>query len=107
MIRHVVMVRFTDDMTGEQKESLRVGLGRLPDLIPVIRAYRFGDDAGLNEGNYDFVVTADFDDADGYLAYRDHPDHKKLVTEVLAPCVAERAAVQFEWPTALPPDLPG
>jgi hypothetical protein len=53
------------------------------------------------------VVTADFDDADGYVAYRDHPDHKKAVTELLAPVVAERAAVQFEWPTALPPDLPG
>jgi len=107
VIRHVVMVRFTDDMTDEQKESLRAGLGRLPDLIPVIRAYRFGDDAGLNEGNYDFVVTADFDDADGYLAYRDHPDHKKLVTELLAPFVAHRAAVQFGWPAALPLDLPG
>jgi hypothetical protein len=73
----------------------------------VIRAYRFGADAGLNEGNYDFVVTADFDDADGYLAYRDHPDHKKLVSELLAPFVARRAAVQFDWPAALPPDLPG
>jgi Stress responsive A/B Barrel Domain len=107
VFRHVVMVRFTDGMTDEQKESLRAGLSRLPDLIPVIRAYRFGEDAGLNEGNYDFVVTADFDDADGYLAYRDHPDHKKLVTELLAPFAAERAAVQFEWPAALPPDLPG
>ena len=107
MFRHVVMVRFTDEMTDEQKESLRAGLGRLPDLIPAIRAYRYGADAGLNEGNYDFVVTADFDDADGYLAYRDHPDHKKLVTELLAPFVAHRAAVQFEWPAALPPDLPG
>jgi hypothetical protein len=101
------MVRFRDDTTDEHKESLRAGLGRLPDLIPGIRAYRFGADAGVNEGNFDFVVTADFDDADGYLAYRDHPDHKKLVTELLAPYVAERAAVQFEWPSALPADLPG
>lgn len=107
MFRHVVMVRFRDDMTDEQKESLRAGLGRLPDLIPGIRAYRFGADAGLNEGNYDFVVTADFDDADGYLGYRDHPDHKKLVGELLAPFVAKRAAVQFEWLAALAPDLPG
>ena len=107
MFRHVVMFRFTDEATDEQKEAIRAGLGRLPDLISEIRAYRFGDDAGLNEGNFDFVVTADFDDADGFLAYRDHPDHKKLVAEVLAPCVAKRAAVQFEWPSALPPDLPG
>ena len=107
MFRHVVMVRLSDGMTDGQKEALRAGLGRLPELIPHIRAYRFGDDAGLNEGNFDFVVTADFDDADGYLAYRDHPEHQKVVGERLAPFVIKRAAVQFEWPTALPTDLPG
>lgn len=107
MFRHVVMVRLTEDMTADQKEALRAGLGRLPEVIPDIRAYRFGDDAGLNEGNFDFVVTADFDDADGYLAYRDHPDHRKLVAELLGPFVTKRAAVQFEWAAALPSDLPG
>jgi hypothetical protein len=101
------MIRLTQDMTDAQKEALRAGLGRLPEVIPEIRSYRFGEDAGLNEGNFDFVVTADFDDADGYLAYRDHPDHKQLVAELMGPFVTKRAAVQFEWPAALPPDLPG
>jgi hypothetical protein len=101
------MIRLTQDMTDAQKEALRAGLGRLPEVIPEIRSFRFGEDAGLNEGNFDFVVTADFDDADGYLAYRDHPDHKQLVAELMAPFVTKRAAVQFEWPAALPPDLPG
>ena len=107
MFRHVVMVRLTEDMTDDQKEALRAGLGRLPEVIPDIRAYRFGDDAGLNEGNFDFVVTADFDDADGYLAYRDHPDHKQLVADLLGPFVTKRASVQFAWSAALPTDLPG
>jgi hypothetical protein len=101
------MVRLTQDMTDAQKEGLRAGLGRLPEVIPEIRSFRFGEDAGLNEGNFDFVVTADFDDASGYLAYRDHPDHKQLVAELMGPFVTKRAAVQFEWPAALPPDLPG
>ncbi|MDQ1567082.1 MAG: hypothetical protein QOF96_1962 [Actinomycetota bacterium] len=107
MLRHVVMVRLAQDMTDARKEALRAGLGRLPEVIPEIRSFRFGEDAGLNEGNFDFVVTADFDDADGYLAYRDHPDHKQLVAELMGPFVTKRAAVQFEWPAALPPDLPG
>jgi hypothetical protein len=101
------MVRLTQEMTDAQKEGLRAGLGRLPEVIPEIRSFRFGEDAGLNEGNFDFVVTADFDDADGYLTYRDHPDHKQLVAELMGPFVTKRAAVQFEWPAALPPDLPG
>ena len=107
MFRHVVMVRLAEDMTADQKEALRGGLARMPEVIPEIRAYRFGGDAGLNNDNFDFVVTADFDDAAGYLAYRDHPDHQKLVSELLGPFVVKRAAVQFEWPSAMPTDLPG
>lgn len=107
MFRHVVMVRLAEDMTEDQREALRRGLARMPEVIPEIRAYRFGEDAGLNQDNYDFAVTADFDDADGYVAYRDHPDHQKLVSELLAPFVTARAAVQFEWAPAMSPDLPG
>ena len=107
MLRHVVMVRLREDMTADQKEALRAGLGRMPEVIPAIRAYRFGEDVGLNEGNFDFVVTADFDDADGYLAYRDHPDHQKLAKELMGPFVTQRAAIQFDWSAALPSDLPG
>jgi hypothetical protein len=107
VFRHVVMVRLSEDMADDQKEALRASLGRLPEVIPELRAYRFGADAGLNEGNFDFVVTADFDDANGYLTYRDHPEHRKVVAENLGPFVTERAAVQFEWSAALPSDLPG
>jgi hypothetical protein len=107
VFRHVVMFRFVDGTTEEQKEALRAGLTRLPEVIPEIRAYRFGADAGINEGNFHFVVTADFDDVASYLSYRDNADHQKLIAELIKPVVAERAAVQFEWPAALPPDLPG
>jgi hypothetical protein len=107
VFRHVVMFRFSPDMTDEQKQALRAGLNRMPEVIPEIRAYRFGDDVGINDGNFDFVVTADFDDAGSYLSYRDNADHQKLIAELIKPFVTERTAVQFEWAAALPPDLPG
>jgi len=107
VFRHVVMFRFADDTTDEQKEALRAGLRRLPELIPEISAYRFGDDLRLRDDNFDFVVTADFDSLDNFVFYRDHPDHQKAIAELIAPIITARAAVQFEWPTALPTDLPG
>ncbi len=107
MFRHVVMFRFADDTTDEQKAALRAGLQRLPEVIPEIRAYRFGDDLGLRDDNFDFVVTADFDDVDSFVVYRDHPDHQKAIAELITPIITARAAVQFEWTAALPPDLPG
>ena len=67
----------------------------LPEAIPVIRAYRHGADAGINDGNFDYVVVADFDTADDYVVYRDHPTHAAFIADVVAGRVAERAAVQY------------
>ena len=95
MIRHVVAFRWSCEVSGEAKEAVAAGLATLPSQIPAIRAYRFGPDAGLADGNYDFAVTADFADEAGYLEYRDHPAHRTVITERILPIVAERAAVQL------------
>ncbi len=96
MIRHVVLFRWAAEATAEQKQRVAAELGRLPALVPSLRDYRLGADLGLNPGNWDFAVAADFDDADGYLAYRDHPEHRAVVAEFIQPIVTERAAVQYE-----------
>ena len=97
MIRHVVMMRWAAGATAEQQQRVATELSRLPALVPSLRAYRLGADLGVNPGNFDFAVAADFDDVDGYLAYRDHPEHRAIVAEFIQPIVAERAAVQFEY----------
>jgi hypothetical protein len=96
MIRHVVLFRWTPEATAEQKRRVAEELSRLPALVPSLRDYRLGANLGLNPGNFDFAVAADFDDADGYLAYRDHPAHRAIATEFIQPIVTERAAVQYE-----------
>lgn len=95
MFRHVVLFRWAPAATPAAREALAEALGRLPDLIPTIRAYRFGPDAGLNEGNFDVAVVADFADIEGYEVYRDHPAHRAVIAEHILPIVAERAAVQY------------
>lgn len=96
MIRHVVMFRFTPETTPADVASIVEGLGGLPAAIPEIADYRFGPDIGVNDGNFDFAVVADFSSNDDYLAYRDHPLHRAVIAERIAPHVASRAAVQFE-----------
>jgi Stress responsive A/B Barrel Domain len=93
--RHVVLFRFRDDATAEQMNTLEERLRALPGVIPELKAYAFGRDAGVNPGNPDFAVVADFDDQDGYLVYRDHPEHRQVIDECVTPIVAERHAVQY------------
>jgi Stress responsive A/B Barrel Domain len=97
MIRHMVMFRWTQEATPEQKQRVADELARLPALIPSVRAYHIGSDLGLRPGNFDFAVAADFDDVDGYLAYRDHPEHRQIVEEFIQPIAAQRGGVQYEF----------
>ncbi len=97
MIRHVAVFRWTPEATPEQKQRVTAELSRLPALIPSLRAYHLAPDLGVNQRNFDFAVAADFDDVDGYLAYRDHPEHRAILAEFIRPIIEERAAVQYEF----------
>ncbi len=95
MIRHVVLFRFEDSITEAQIAGLSAALDALPAAIPEIVTYRHGRDVGLAPTNFDYTVTADFADVDGFAAYRDHPEHQRLIAEHITGRVADRAAVQF------------
>ncbi len=95
MLRHVVMMRLTDEATEADREAIVDGLRGLPALVPEIRSYSVGVDAGLAEGNFDLVVVGDFDDDEGYAAYSANADHQDVIATRIRPFLAERAAVQY------------
>ncbi len=96
MIRHVSCFAWAAEATGAQRQQVAAELRALPPLMRGLRAYHFGADAGLAEGNYDFAVVADFEDTESYLAYRDHPAHRAIVEEVIRPITRHRASVQYQ-----------
>lgn len=96
MFRHVVMMRWTEDSTPVQRSAAIEAVRGLADVVPGIRALSCGADAGAAEGNLDFVAVVDFDDLAGYQTYASHPDHVQVITELLRPIAAQRAAVQYE-----------
>jgi hypothetical protein len=97
MFRHVVLFTWTEEATDEQKATLMAELGKLPGIIPEIRSYTFGADAGVNPGNHEFAIVADFDDVDDFLVYRDHPAHQAAIADYIKPIVASRAATQYAF----------
>jgi hypothetical protein len=62
-----------------------------------LRAYTFGRDAGLNPGQASFAVVADFDTVVDYLEYRDDPEHRRIIAELITPILAARTAAQYEY----------
>jgi hypothetical protein len=95
--RHVVMFRWADHVDADQIEAIRDGLSRLPSQIDAIRGFVHGSDVGVSEGNWDYVVVADFDNVGDFITYRDHPSHLLFIEERVKGNVADRAAVQYQY----------
>ena len=96
MFRQVISIRWAEGVTEEQKQGYRDALEelrRIPELITL----RWGDDAGIFEGNFDLVAVMDFEDFAAARRYVEHPLHQQYVTEHAVPLVGERVVVQHEW----------
>jgi len=97
VIRHVSLLTFSPDATDQQVAAIEVALSALPVRLPGLRAYAFGRDAGINPDQASFAVVADFDTVDDYVAYRDDPEHRRILGELIAPILAARTAAQYEF----------
>jgi hypothetical protein len=97
MIRHTVLFKWAADATDEQKQTAGTEVAKLPSIVPSIRAFASGPDADFAERNFDFAVTADFDDEAGFFAYRDDPAHREIIGRTILPITAQRVAVQFRY----------
>ena len=89
------MMRLSEESTSADAAAIVEGLGTLPALVPEIRSYSVGLDAGLAEGNFDIVLVGDFDDEAGFRAYNTNADHQGVIAERIKPFLAERSAVQY------------
>jgi Stress responsive A/B Barrel Domain len=96
MIRHVTLFAWVPEATDQQKHQVAEELRALPPLLTGLRSFHAGPDAGIIEGNFDFAVVADFEDAESYLGYRNHPAHLAVVEQVTTPITKERVSVQYE-----------
>lgn len=97
-VTHVVTfswVEGTEDSTVETiLADLQAWIDRKEGLEGLV-SWQAGPDLGLNEGNAHFAVSATFEDQAAYERYRDHPEHRRIIAEQIAPLIATRSAVQF------------
>ena len=96
MIHHVAMFRFKEGTTTEQVDAATAALEALSSQIDVLIEFRCGPDVGIMDSAWDYAIVADAADAEDFATYRDHPAHRAVVTEFMAPIIAEGARVQFE-----------
>lgn len=91
---HVVTFKWQDPDFVDQPiaDALRSVVAGLDG----VQSYVCGPDVGFSPSTYDFAVVGTFDSREHFVAYRDNPEHQRVIAEMIAPHVADRTSVQLE-----------
>ena len=88
-------MQLSNEATDADITALIDGLEALPGVVPELRNFSVGLDAGLVEGNYHLVLIADFDDEEGFARYNSNDEHQTVIAERIRPLMTSRSAVQY------------
>lgn len=97
-LRHINLLRWKDGTIQAAVHELGGELQRMAGEIPEVRALSYGPDLGLMDGNADFIIEEEFDDADAFRRCLAHPAHERMIRDFLRPILASRHAIQFTAP---------
>ena len=96
MIRHLVLLKFSEETTTARRAELAAAFAALATQIPQVRSLEWGLNASpeqLDKGfTHCFLVT--FDDEAARDAYLPHPAHQAFVRE-LKPWLADALVVDY------------
>lgn len=91
---HIVTFTWRDEDFDDT--AIAGALSALASGMDEVLDYRCGHDAGLNPGNADFAIIGVFRDHDAFSAYRNHPEHMRILNDMIVPNAQTRTAVQWQ-----------
>jgi len=100
MIKHIVMWKLKEFAEGASKmenaRKLKTRLEALPALIKEMQAVEVGINCIPSEAAYDVVLYSEFEDKAALLAYQQHSEHQKLISEFLDKVRINKKVVDYE-----------
>lgn len=89
MIRHIVLLKFREDITQDAVDAMFADLHAIESKVPGVVSITsgFSESPEKMERGFMHGFVADFMDWDTLQAYQDHPDHKALGAKLVAACV--------------------
>lgn len=90
------IVTFTWNGADADTAGIAAALRSLAGRLDGVRSYLCGPDAGLAPSAADFAVVGTFDNREYFTAYRDHPEHQRILNDMILPHLGTRTVVQWE-----------
>lgn len=91
---HIVTFKWNNDTVDGH--GIADALKAVVATVDGVQSYTVGPDIGLSPGTFDFGLVGVFDDRDTWAAYRDNPEHQRIIKEMILPHVETRTSVQLE-----------
>jgi antibiotic biosynthesis monooxygenase (ABM) superfamily enzyme len=95
MLHHVVTFTLKPDAPADQVERIAEAVNALAATLPEVKSMAVGRDLALRDGNASFALAAQFDDVEGFKVYADHPEHIRVIKELIGPFIESRSPAQF------------
>lgn len=100
MFAHSGMLTLKDDMAKDSAILIQEGLLALVGHIPGLVHARVGVSAEVNAETATLLFIMEFDSEESWRLYGDHPAHKALVIDAIAPALADKRFFQTRsWQT--------
>jgi hypothetical protein len=97
MIRHIVLLRWNDDASPDDRTQTMDAFRGLAGVVPGARDLRVGPDIA-GRGTFDWSLTCDFASKDDIQAYSVHPAHRAAIDTYIKPHVQPSMEVlDFEF----------
>lgn len=98
MVVHIVLFKWKPEASRAEIEEALKRLRELPSAIPDLLSLSCGENFSARSQGFTHALVAYFQDRAGLEKYRHHPDHQKIVEEMINPMAAQILAADFETP---------
>ncbi len=86
MLKHVVFLKFKQNVPDSAIGEIEKGLSELPGIIPEIKEFQSGRDVVRSERSYDFALVSAFENLEAMRRYQVHPAHQNVVAKIKESC---------------------
>ncbi|XP_039847750.1 stress-response A/B barrel domain-containing protein HS1-like [Panicum virgatum] len=101
VVKHILLVRFKEEVTPERLDQLIRGYAALVDAVPSMKAFHWGTDVSIENMHQGFthVFESTFESAEGVKEYIEHPAHVEFAN-VFLPLLEKVVIIDYK-PTSV------
>lgn len=101
MVRHVILWKLNDELTAEEKETVKKGIkegleglmGKVPGLVEI----HVNIDGRLETSNADVMLDSVLESPEALKGYAQHPDHLAVADGKVRPYTVQRVCLDYEF----------